>query len=140
MEWGFAVEFGDLDFQNSIFLAIFFCFCFQKISKNFKNFPYIFMSVMFFNPKFYIKNCQHPVQINPRISNPFIYFRVYSMNPFGIGKIVWLCRIRAGSLWTFLFDDRPFHVPVKNMKAMNVKLIIRIHILLEYIFSQPFSH
>ena len=66
------------------------------------------------------------------------------MNPFGIGKIVWLCRIRAGSLWTFLFDDRPFHVPVKNMKAMNVKLIIRIHILLEYvyvyIFSQPFSH
>jgi hypothetical protein len=71
--------------------------------------------------------------ISPRISNPFISCRVYSMNPFGIGKIVWLCRIRAGSLWTF-FDDRPFHVPVKNMKAMNVKLIIRIHILLEYVY------
>ena len=62
------------------------------------------------------------------------------MNPFGIGKIVWLCRIRAGSLWTFLFDDRPFHVPAKNMKAMNVKLIIRIHILLEYVYIYLANH
>ena len=133
--WGFG--FSKQHFLSNLFL--FFCFVFKKIQK-ISNFHYIFMSVMFFNPKFYIKNCQHPDQITPRISNPFIFFRVYSMNPFGIGNILWLCRIRAGSLWTFLFDDRPFHVPVKNMKAMNVKLIIRIHILLEYIFSQPFSH
>lgn len=85
-----------------------------------------------------------PIPNNSSDFKSLYFFRVYSMNPSGIGKIVWLCRIRVGSLRTFLFDDRPFHVPAKNMKAMNVKLIIRIHILLEYvyvyIFSQPFSH